>query len=206
MHAILTCHSLSFSILSRLFITPWEPSKNIISICVTKALIHICHSKYWFVFVIFYFGRYCNWTKASPWLTGLSPRDLIMPTDGDDGFFPIRNELVFSSKFSRVFFSSCWLPSFLCLIFVFSFLQTWDHQCELHFMSYIHVFFLRNLRSSMRTASTVCMCWFVLHLTLHSMRLYCVFYTQVQNSEWSQLHIAYKLVLVYRDLQISNNM
>lgn len=37
--------------------------------------------------------KYCNWTKASPWLSNLNPRDLIMPIDGDDGFFPIRNEL-----------------------------------------------------------------------------------------------------------------
>lgn len=37
--------------------------------------------------------RYHNWSKASPWLSDASPRDLIMPFDGDDGFFPIRNEL-----------------------------------------------------------------------------------------------------------------
>ncbi|ONK60305.1 uncharacterized protein A4U43_C08F16750 [Asparagus officinalis] len=37
--------------------------------------------------------KYRNWGKASPWLSGLSPRDLIVPTDGDDGVFPIRNEL-----------------------------------------------------------------------------------------------------------------
>lgn len=30
-----------------------------------------------------------NWIKASPWLNqSVNPRDLIMPTDGDDGFFP----------------------------------------------------------------------------------------------------------------------
>ncbi|CAM6125409.1 unnamed protein product [Calypogeia fissa] len=30
-----------------------------------------------------------NWLKASPWLgTGVNPRDLIMPVDGDDGYFP----------------------------------------------------------------------------------------------------------------------
>lgn len=37
-------------------------------------------------------GIHCrldNWVKASPWLNqSVNPRDLIMPTDGDDGFFP----------------------------------------------------------------------------------------------------------------------
>ncbi|KAG0463290.1 hypothetical protein HPP92_019359 [Vanilla planifolia] len=37
--------------------------------------------------------RLRHWRKASPWLTGLSPRDLIMPIDGDDGFYPVGNEL-----------------------------------------------------------------------------------------------------------------
>ncbi|OAY66404.1 putative helicase MAGATAMA 3 [Ananas comosus] len=37
--------------------------------------------------------RYSQWTKASPWLVGANPRDLIMPVDGDDGFFPTGNEL-----------------------------------------------------------------------------------------------------------------
>ncbi|KAG0597404.1 hypothetical protein M758_UG335400 [Ceratodon purpureus] len=33
--------------------------------------------------------RMGNWIKASPWLNqSVNPRDLIMPTDGDDGFFP----------------------------------------------------------------------------------------------------------------------
>jgi len=32
--------------------------------------------------------------KASPWLLGANPRDLIMPVDGDDGFYPTGNELV----------------------------------------------------------------------------------------------------------------
>lgn len=40
------------------------------------------------------FGRRIHWRKASPWLTGLSPRDLIIPIDGDDGFYPVGNELV----------------------------------------------------------------------------------------------------------------
>ncbi|XP_039140308.1 probable helicase MAGATAMA 3 [Dioscorea cayenensis subsp. rotundata] len=37
--------------------------------------------------------KYYHWTKASPWLTGVNPRDMIMPIDGDDGFFPTGNEL-----------------------------------------------------------------------------------------------------------------
>ncbi|KAJ6852184.1 putative helicase MAGATAMA 3 [Iris pallida] len=37
--------------------------------------------------------KYEHWKKASPWLTGASPRDLVLPTDGDDGFLPIENEL-----------------------------------------------------------------------------------------------------------------
>jgi senataxin len=32
--------------------------------------------------------------KASPWLIGANPRDLIMPVDGDDGFYPTGNDLV----------------------------------------------------------------------------------------------------------------
>ncbi|CAL9186896.1 unnamed protein product [Musa hybrid cultivar] len=35
----------------------------------------------------------CHWKKASPWLSGANPRDLIMPVDGDDGFYPTGNEL-----------------------------------------------------------------------------------------------------------------
>ncbi|KAG0464618.1 hypothetical protein HPP92_018782 [Vanilla planifolia] len=42
--------------------------------------------------------RLRHWRKASPWLTGLSPRDLIMPIDGDDGFYPVGNELEFMMK------------------------------------------------------------------------------------------------------------
>ncbi|KAJ3700412.1 hypothetical protein LUZ61_004117 [Rhynchospora tenuis] len=34
-----------------------------------------------------------NWIKASPWLLGTNPRDLILPIDGDDGFYPTGNEL-----------------------------------------------------------------------------------------------------------------
>ncbi|XP_078172250.1 putative helicase MAGATAMA 3 isoform X2 [Carex rostrata] len=35
-----------------------------------------------------------NWLKASPWLLGTNPRDMILPIDGDDGFYPTGNELV----------------------------------------------------------------------------------------------------------------
>ncbi|WVZ85631.1 hypothetical protein U9M48_032532 [Paspalum notatum var. saurae] len=38
-------------------------------------------------------GRHAHWIKASPWLLGANPRDLIMPVDGDDGFYPTGNEL-----------------------------------------------------------------------------------------------------------------
>uniref|UniRef100_A0A0E0KQM1 Helicase ATP-binding domain-containing protein n=1 Tax=Oryza punctata TaxID=4537 RepID=A0A0E0KQM1_ORYPU len=37
--------------------------------------------------------RHAHWMKASPWLIGVNPRDLIMPVDGDDGFYPTGNEL-----------------------------------------------------------------------------------------------------------------
>ncbi|KAM0873308.1 hypothetical protein ACQ4PT_038117 [Festuca glaucescens] len=42
-------------------------------------------------------NRNANWMKASPWLIGANPRDLIMPVDGDDGFYPTGNDLVFST-------------------------------------------------------------------------------------------------------------
>ncbi|KAI3853074.1 hypothetical protein MKX03_020069 [Papaver bracteatum] len=32
--------------------------------------------------------KYDHWKIASPWLYGCNPRDLIMPIDGDDGFYP----------------------------------------------------------------------------------------------------------------------
>ncbi|KQJ82618.1 hypothetical protein BRADI_5g10080v3 [Brachypodium distachyon] len=38
-------------------------------------------------------GKHTHWMKASPWLIGANPRDLIMPVDGDDGFYPTGNEL-----------------------------------------------------------------------------------------------------------------
>lgn len=38
--------------------------------------------------------RLTNWLKASPWLLGTNPRDMILPIDGDDGFYPTGNELV----------------------------------------------------------------------------------------------------------------
>lgn len=39
--------------------------------------------------------RINHWGRAAPWLSGSNPRDVIMPVDGDDGFFPFTgNELV----------------------------------------------------------------------------------------------------------------
>ncbi|VAI54735.1 unnamed protein product [Triticum turgidum subsp. durum] len=38
-------------------------------------------------------SKHANWMKASPWLIGANPRDLIMPIDGDDGFYPTGNDL-----------------------------------------------------------------------------------------------------------------
>ncbi|XP_042040574.1 probable helicase MAGATAMA 3 isoform X3 [Salvia splendens] len=48
-----------------------------------------------------------HWEKASPWLSGINPRDSIMPVDGDDGFFPtsgneMKPEVVNSSRKYRV--------------------------------------------------------------------------------------------------------
>ncbi|KAI4312515.1 hypothetical protein MLD38_037321 [Melastoma candidum] len=38
--------------------------------------------------------KYVHWGQASPWLGNVNPRDESLPTDGDDGFFPISgNEL-----------------------------------------------------------------------------------------------------------------
>lgn len=40
-------------------------------------------------------GRYNHWAQASPWLSCSNPRDIIMPKDGDDGYFPTTgNDLV----------------------------------------------------------------------------------------------------------------
>lgn len=48
-----------------------------------------------------------HWTKASPWLYGINPRDAKMPKDGDDGFFPttgseLKPEVINSSRKYRV--------------------------------------------------------------------------------------------------------
>ncbi|GFY94817.1 P-loop containing nucleoside triphosphate hydrolases superfamily protein [Actinidia rufa] len=50
---------------------------------------------------------YCQWGKASPWLSSTNPRDAIMPENGDDGFFPttgneLKPEVVNSSRKYRV--------------------------------------------------------------------------------------------------------
>ncbi|KAL3814454.1 hypothetical protein ACJIZ3_015722 [Penstemon smallii] len=51
--------------------------------------------------------KYNHWDKASPWLAGINPRDMIMPINGDDGFFPtsgneMKPEVVNSSRKYRV--------------------------------------------------------------------------------------------------------
>ncbi|KAH6772481.1 P-loop containing nucleoside triphosphate hydrolases superfamily protein [Perilla frutescens var. hirtella] len=51
--------------------------------------------------------KYNQWEKASPWLSGINPRDMIMPIDGDDGYFPtsgneMKPEVVNSSRKYRV--------------------------------------------------------------------------------------------------------
>ncbi|KAK9279538.1 hypothetical protein L1049_013217 [Liquidambar formosana] len=51
--------------------------------------------------------KYQHWGQASPWLTGINPRDRDMPIDGDDGFFPttgneLKPEVVNSSRKYRV--------------------------------------------------------------------------------------------------------
>ncbi|KAE8706635.1 putative helicase MAGATAMA 3 [Hibiscus syriacus] len=51
--------------------------------------------------------KYKHWGRASPWLMSGNPRDLIMPIDGDDGFFPtsgneMKPEVVNSSRKYRL--------------------------------------------------------------------------------------------------------
>ncbi|XP_021285996.1 probable helicase MAGATAMA 3 isoform X2 [Herrania umbratica] len=51
--------------------------------------------------------KYKHWGWASPWLTGANPRDIIMPIDGNDGFFPttgneLKPEVVNSSRKYRI--------------------------------------------------------------------------------------------------------
>lgn len=51
--------------------------------------------------------KYVMWGQASPWLTGINPRDEIVPKDGDDGVFPttgneLKPEIVTSSRKYRV--------------------------------------------------------------------------------------------------------
>ncbi|XP_014490126.1 probable helicase MAGATAMA 3 isoform X1 [Vigna radiata var. radiata] len=48
-----------------------------------------------------------HWGLASPWLSGINPRDSLMPKDGDDGFYPttgneLKPEAVTSSRKYRV--------------------------------------------------------------------------------------------------------
>ncbi|GMQ01758.1 hypothetical protein CsSME_00048288 [Camellia sinensis var. sinensis] len=51
--------------------------------------------------------KYNHWEKASPWLSSTNPRDVKMPENGDDGFFPttgneLKPEVVNSSRKYRV--------------------------------------------------------------------------------------------------------
>ncbi|KAJ9184340.1 hypothetical protein P3X46_004072 [Hevea brasiliensis] len=51
--------------------------------------------------------KYNHWARASPWLSGNNPRDINMPKDGDDGYFPttgneLKPEVVASSRKYRV--------------------------------------------------------------------------------------------------------
>ncbi|XVF00745.1 hypothetical protein REPUB_Repub04eG0027900 [Reevesia pubescens] len=51
--------------------------------------------------------KYKHWGRASPWLMNANPRDNIMPTNGDDGFFPtsgneLKPEVVNSSRKYRI--------------------------------------------------------------------------------------------------------
>ncbi|KAL7199938.1 hypothetical protein ACSBR2_022113 [Camellia fascicularis] len=51
--------------------------------------------------------KYNQWEKASPWLSSTNPRDVKMPENGDDGFFPttgneLKPEVVNSSRKYRV--------------------------------------------------------------------------------------------------------
>ncbi|XVE67327.1 hypothetical protein DITRI_Ditri08aG0151700 [Diplodiscus trichospermus] len=51
--------------------------------------------------------KYKHWGRASPWLMNANPRDIIMPIDGDDGFFPtsgneLKPEVVNSSRKYRI--------------------------------------------------------------------------------------------------------
>ncbi|GAB2275183.1 hypothetical protein Dimus_009945 [Dionaea muscipula] len=51
--------------------------------------------------------KYLLWVKASPWLKGANPRDVNMPVNGDDGFFPVtgndlKPEVVSCSRKYRV--------------------------------------------------------------------------------------------------------
>ncbi|KAJ4847368.1 putative helicase MAGATAMA 3 [Turnera subulata] len=81
--------------------------------------------------------KHNHWTRASPWLTGNNPRDMIMPTDGDDGFFPttgndLKPEVVASSRKYRVRVLVC-APSNSALDeIIFRLLKTGVHDENVH--------------------------------------------------------------------------
>jgi len=106
-------------------------------------------------------GRYAHWVKASPWLFGANPRDLIMPVDGDDGFYPTGNELVL-----------------FCIVYLLNLALMYWLVYPLQGKTFVY----RNLKLLVPVASIGPMSWSVLHPTQHLMRLCYVFLTQVKVS------------------------
>lgn len=56
--------------------------------------------------------KFEHWMKASPWICGVNPRDIIMPMDGDDGFYPttgneFKPEVVEAKRKHRVHILVC---------------------------------------------------------------------------------------------------
>ncbi|KAH9325859.1 hypothetical protein KI387_006037, partial [Taxus chinensis] len=56
--------------------------------------------------------KFESWMKASPWMIGMNPRDMIMPMDGDDGFYPttgndFKPEVVAAKRKHRVHVLVC---------------------------------------------------------------------------------------------------
>ncbi|GLJ40367.1 hypothetical protein SUGI_0830590 [Cryptomeria japonica] len=56
--------------------------------------------------------KFENWMKASPWMNKINPRDMIMPMDGDDGFYPttgndFKPEVVAAKRKHRVHVLVC---------------------------------------------------------------------------------------------------
>eukprot|EP00252_Welwitschia_mirabilis_P021527 TRINITY_DN5542_c0_g1_i1.p1 TRINITY_DN5542_c0_g1~~TRINITY_DN5542_c0_g1_i1.p1 ORF type:complete len:621 (+),score=147.92 TRINITY_DN5542_c0_g1_i1:2-1864(+) len=56
--------------------------------------------------------KFQQWAKASPWLLGVNPRDIVMPVDGDDGFYPtsgneFKPEVISAKRKHRVHILVC---------------------------------------------------------------------------------------------------